>query len=283
MRSLMFNIFFISATILYAFVAVILSFMPGRLLMMGALRRYTRVIRWGMRLIAGINVTVSGHEHIPEEGAIIIAAKHQSYGDGIIMFSEFFDLSFVTGDHLEKFLFIKRILAKMNAVVIDSCGGVDQRKKMAETSAIVREQGRRILIYPEGHLSRIGTHHRYRKGVYHIYKDFNCPVIPVATNLGQRWNQMDFKKHPGQAHLEFLEPILPGMEKDAFMALLEDRIETRSIALLDLDDLGALNPDDIGEFEENKVARAARAACEHEDACQDPGKTMTNHQGQKHE
>jgi len=37
----------------------------------------------------------------------------------------------------------------MNAVVIDNCGGEDARNRMAETSKIVREQGRRILIYIE--------------------------------------------------------------------------------------------------------------------------------------
>lgn len=235
---------------------------------MGSLRRYTRVMVWGMRVIAGIKVTVRGQEHVPKEGAIIIAAKHQSYGDGFVMFSQFFDLSVVTGNQLEKFMFIKRILAKMNAVVIDNCGGVDSRERMEATSEVVRQQGRRILIYPEGHLSKIGTQHRYRKGVYHLYKDFGCPVVPAATNLGQRWNQNDFKKYPGPAVLEFLEPIMPGLEKDEFMAELEHRIETRSRALLDLENLGALNPDDIGKTEENEVARAKRLAREAEDAPQ---------------
>ncbi len=266
MRSALFNIFFVITTFLYALVAVILSFLPGRRVMMASLRRYTRVMIWAMDRIAGIDITVKGRENIPAEGPLIIAAKHQSYGDGFVVFSQFEDLSFVTGDHLEKFLFLKRILAKMNAVVIDSCGGVDQRRKMKETSALVRSQGRQLLIYPEGHLSQVGTHHRYRKGVYHLYRDFNCPVIPVATNLGQRWNQTDLKKHPGPATVEFLAPIAPGLEKDEFMALLQDRIETRSIELLDLENLGALNPDDIGKLSENKAALAARLKREAEAA-----------------
>jgi len=173
--------------------------LPGRKIMMASLRRYTRLMVWGMRVIAKIDVQVTGHEHIPAEGPVIIAAKHQSYGDGFVVFSQFFDLSFVTGDAITKFLFIGRILTKMNAVVINNCGGEDQRKKMAETSAVVREQGRRLLIYPEGHLSKIGTQHKYRKGVYHLYKDFGCPVVPLASNLGQRWNQNDWVKHPDRA------------------------------------------------------------------------------------
>ena len=232
---------------------------------MVGLLAYTRTIKFFMHVVVGIKVTVSGHDNIPQDGAVIIAAKHQSYGDGIVMFSEFFDLSFVTGDHLEKFWTLKHILAKMNAVVVDNCGGEDARKRMSETSQIVRRQGRRILIYPEGHLSLIGSQHRYRKGVYHLYKDFDCPVVPAATNLGQRWNQNDFKKFPGPAALEFLEPIMPGLGKDEFMAVLEERIETRSKALLDIENLGALDPMNIGRVIENDVARSKRLKREAEE------------------
>jgi len=149
--------------------------------------------------------------------------------------------------------------------VINNCGGEDQRKKMSESAAVVREQGRKILIYPEGHLSKIGTQHRYRKGVYHLYKDFDCPVVPLASNLGQRWNQNSWTKHKGRADLEFLPPIMPGLGKDEFMEKLEHMIESRSIALLDMDNLGHLNPDDIGKTEENEVAQAKRLAREQED------------------
>lgn len=259
-RSSLFNLFFYSVTALYAVIGVLFSLVPGRALLMGSLRRYTKVIRWGLRVIAGVKVTVSGHDHVPADGPVILAAKHQSYGDGIIMFHQFDDLSFVTGDHLEKFWLIKIILAKMNAVVVEHCSGSANRARMAETSRIVREQGRRILIYPEGHLSRIGTRHPYKKGVWHLQQEFGCPVVPVATNLGQRWNQTDWIKHPGHAHVEFLEPLPMGLGKDDFMALLEERIEARSLTLLDLDDPGALNPDDIGKVELNSVAQAREEA-----------------------
>ena len=266
MRSLLFNVFFYAVTALYAVVGVVFSLVPGRALLMGSLRRYTRVVRWGLRAIAGVSVEVTGHHHVPEGGPVIIAAKHQSYGDGIIMFHQFDDLSFVTGDHLTKFWLLKVILAKMNAVVVDSCGGAATRAKMSAGTRRVREQGRRILIYPEGHLSEVGTHHPYKRGVWHMQQDFDCPVVPVATNLGQRWNQNSWTKHPGPARVEFLEPIPPSLPKEEFMATLQERIEARSLELLDMENLGALDPADIGKVRLNKAAqkradaRAARKA-----------------------
>lgn len=262
MRSFLFNCIFYLFTFIFAIFCVVLSFFPGRKPIMWGLRHYTRFMVTMMEEIAGIEVQVSGKENVPRDGTVIIAAKHQSYGDGFLMFSQFWDLSFVAGDHLEKMMIIKRILDKMGAVIVDNCGGANAQEKLSVTSKSVRDEGRRLLIYPEGHLSRIGTQHRYRKGVFYMYKDFNCPVVPAATNLGQRWNQQDRKKYPGIAKLEFLEPIPPGLEKDAFMERLEAAIETRSRELLDLDNLGALNPSDIGKIEENDVARAKREARE---------------------
>jgi len=68
MRSLIFNVFFVVVTFLYAFICALLSLLPGRKIMMASLRRYTRLMVWGMRIIAKIDVQVTGHEHIPAEG-----------------------------------------------------------------------------------------------------------------------------------------------------------------------------------------------------------------------
>ena len=51
------------------------------------------------------------------------------------------------------------------------------------------------------------------------------PCVPVALNSGVYWT--GFLKKPGTIVLEFLEPIPPGLKREAFMALLESRIETR--------------------------------------------------------
>ena len=94
LRSLIFNIFFGLVTVLYALVCVVLSLLPWRGPMMASLRRYTRLMVWGMRVIAGIKVNVTGHERLPE-GTFIVAGKHQSYGDGFVAFSQFKDLSLI--------------------------------------------------------------------------------------------------------------------------------------------------------------------------------------------
>ena len=193
---------------------------------------YTRTMYLWMNIFAGIKIEVRGRDRLPE-GPCIIAAKHQSWGDGFVMFSQFFDLAFVTGDHLEKIPLIGGILKKMGAIVVDNCGGAVARARLVDTDLKkAQSENRKILIYPEGHLSPVGQRHRYRKGVYHMYNGYDCPAVPVATNLGLRWPQQSWQLRPGVAVIEFLDPIPPGLEKEEFMKRLEDAIETRSIELL---------------------------------------------------
>ena len=269
--SFVFNVLFALITILFALVCVVLSLLPGRKPMMKGVQLYTRTLVAAFEEFCRVDVEVRGREHLPE-GACIIAGKHQSYGDGPVMFGAVDDISFIADNHIEKFWVMKRILSKLGAVMVDNCGGPEQRERMSEIAARVRAQGRKLLIYPEGHLSEVGTHHRYRKGVFHLYEDFQVPVVPVATNLGQRWNQNSWIKWSGRAVVEFLPPIPaitePGglADKEAFMAELQERIETRSTELLDLDNPGALDPANIGRLSENESARAKREARERREA-----------------
>jgi len=54
----------------------------------------------------------------------------------------------------------------------------------------------------------------------------------VACNVGVFWPRYGILKKPGTAVIEFLDPIEPGLEKNAFMSHLEDVVETRSNELM---------------------------------------------------
>ena len=60
-----------------------------------------------------------------------------------------------------------------------------------------------------------------------MYRDFDLPVVPVATNLGLFWPQQDFIKNAGRATVEFLDPIPTGLGRGEFLQRLESAIETR--------------------------------------------------------
>jgi len=231
MRSFAFALAYWTLSILYALMAAFAALTPGRGATGWIIRRYTRRMVQSMRVFAGIKLEVRGRERLPD-GSFIIGAKHHSWGDGFVMFSHVDNLAFVTGDHLERIPLLRGILRKFGAIVVDNCGGPEARRALAEKAAAANADGRRILIYPEGNLAKAGERYRYRTGVFHMYRDFDLPVVPVATNLGLFWPQADFTKHPGRATVEFLDPIPPGLERGEFMRRLETTIETRTQELI---------------------------------------------------
>lgn len=231
MRSLLFNIAYWALSITYGLAAAFAALAPGRKATSWIIRRYVRRMVQAMSLFAGIRIETRGKERLPQ-GAFIIASKHQSWGDGFATYDQFDDLAFVTGDHLEKFPLLGTVLKKLGAIVVNSCGGHTARAALKERAADAHKDGRRILIYPEGHLAKVGEKFRYRSGVWHMYRDFNLPVVPLATNLGLFWPQESSRKTPGTATLEFLDPIPPGLPKEDFLARLEAAIEGKTAELI---------------------------------------------------
>ena len=56
--------------------------------------------------------------------------------------------------------------------------------------------------------------------------------VPVATNVGVFWPRVAVLRKQGLAVVEFLPPIAPGLDKNAFLTQLEDVVETQSNRLM---------------------------------------------------
>ncbi len=232
LRSFLFNVAYWGLSVLYVLIAIPCLAVPGSGVVRWLIRKYTQSMRWSLKVLGGVNYEIRGKENLPD-GPFVIAAKHQSWGDGFLIYPEIEDIAFVTGDHLEKFPFVKGILHKLGAIVIDTCGGGERKAaSLAEGMNRVASEGRRILIYPEGHLAPVDYHFKYKSGVWHMAKAMNVPIVPVATNIGLFWKQEDFRKTPGTAIVEFLEPITDLDSKTETIASLTERIETRTSELV---------------------------------------------------
>ena len=57
-----------------------------------------------------------------------------------------------------------------------------------------------------------------------IYDSLKIPCIPIALNSGKVWPKNSFMKYQGDIHVSFLEPIQPGLEKNIFLEVLEEKI-----------------------------------------------------------
>jgi 1-acyl-sn-glycerol-3-phosphate acyltransferase len=217
----------------FALISVILSllFLPVLLLPRGATvwlaRLWARITFWGLKVFAGIGFEVRG---AAPRGPVLVAAKHMSMWDTLALYLVLDQPGIVLKRELLYIPFYGWFLWKAAAIPIDRSAGASALRKMSQAAKAVLAQNRPVLIFPEGTRKKPGAAPDYKPGVAGLYGQLNVPCIPVALNSGVYWTS--FTKYPGTIVLEFLEPIAPGLKRTEFMALLEQRIETATNAIL---------------------------------------------------
>lgn len=226
MRSFMFNTLFWGVSATFALLCYALSWLPWRSPLVATIIAYGHTVRACLHSVAGIPIEVRGTP--PRAARVIIGAKHQSYADGPLMMALTGDLNFVIGNGIEKFPLVNRIVKRAGATMVNAQGQTRAQGALEQSIKRSMDDHRPILIYPEGGMSAVGQTRRYRKGIYMLYAELGRPVVPVATNLGLRWQEEGWEKLPGLAVIEFLEPIEPGLPREIFMQRLRDAIETRT-------------------------------------------------------
>lgn len=231
MRSAVFNICFYLMTLIMAAVSVPVSLVAGNGPVRAMFMGWSRGTVWLVRNVLGATVEIRGLEHVAEPPALLVS-KHQSELDIALMWT-LFPYGAIAMKELDNYPLVGGIVSKLGHIKVTVEGERrNQLPEVMEGARRVHAEGRPILIYPEGTLMLPGRKSRYRVGVWHIYNDLKIPATPVALSLGLAWPRRDWTKHKSACGLEFLEPIPPGLPKAEFMALLEDRIETATNALV---------------------------------------------------
>jgi 1-acyl-sn-glycerol-3-phosphate acyltransferase len=228
-RSLAFNLAFFLWTALALVVFLPVLFMPYAATYWFG-RQWVRVCLWFLKHLVGLDHRVVGLEHA-RHGPAIYAAKHQSSWDTLI-FALYLHLpAYVLKRELLFLPLFGIYLQKAGHIAVDRSAGARALKKMLAAAKLRRDQGRDILIFPEGTRVAVGSHLPFQPGVAALYSQLDLPVVPVALNSGLYWGRRSFHKKPGTISVEFLPAIPPGLPRRAFMAELEERLEAASMRL----------------------------------------------------
>lgn len=230
-RSLVFNILFFTYGTFFSIVLIFTLPFPRRVLQRG-LGVWMRLTMATLKVVAGIDVEFRGLNNLPS-GAAIIVSKHLSAWETGIFLTILDDATYVLKKQLLSIPFYGLLLRKAKMIAIDRDGGASSLKKLVTESHAALDDGRKVVIFPEGTRAAVGDKLPYHPGVAAVYKKAEVPVIPVAHNSGLFWPRRKFLKQPGCIVLEYLEPMPTGLDRKSFMAELESRIETASNRLIE--------------------------------------------------
>lgn len=186
----------------------------------------------GLRLLCNITYELRGIEHLPQDPAFIVAAKHQSAWDTVVLLYYFPSPVYILKKELQKIPFYGWYLPRMGMIPIDRKGGATALKNMLASTKQRLAEKRTVIIFPEGTRTKAGERSAsYQPGVAAIYSHCHVPVVPVALNSGIYWGKKQFIKKPGKIVLEFLPAIEPDLKRAEFMDRLNNVIEQQSEVL----------------------------------------------------
>jgi 1-acyl-sn-glycerol-3-phosphate acyltransferase len=229
LRSVLFNAGFYLATAVIGIVGLPLMLAPRRWAI-EVVRLWGRVVVAMLRVICGVRVEMRGLENIPP-GAVVLASKHQSAFDTIIWLATLPDPAYVLKKELLAIPVYGWFCRKVGMIPVDRAGGGAALRAMLRAAQVALEQGRQVVIFPEGTRSAPGERLPYQPGVVAI-AGAGAPVVPVATDSGLVWGRKAFVKKPGTIRVSVLPALPPGLPRAKLLAALETAIETESTALL---------------------------------------------------
>jgi len=128
---------------------------------------------------------VDGAEHLPEQGAAILASNHLSFSDSIFLplvltrrITFLAKADYFTGTGMKGKL-TKGFFSGVGQVPVDRSGGAASEGALTTAVRILRE-GNLLGLYPEGTRSPDGRLYRGKTGVARMALEADVPVIPVA-------------------------------------------------------------------------------------------------------
>ena len=186
---------------------------------------YCRWVRWSAGWMVGIKTEVRGD--VPT-GEVMIAAKHQSFLDVIMIYGAVPRGKFIMKHILQYAPILGQYGLRIGCIPVHRGKRGQAIKKMVADVQSGKAQAGQLIIYPQGTRIPPGVDAPYKVGTAALYKELGQPCVPVAANVGVFWPKRGVFRKPGLAVVEFLEPIETGLETKAFMKRLGDAVETRS-------------------------------------------------------
>ena len=205
--------------------------------------------------LAFIRFAVRGREKIPKNGTFLYAANHSSYLDGPVALAALPGLySFVAKAELTGH-WVSRIFLKRLKSIFVARFDTQQSAADADRIAEIVKNGRPVLSFPEGTLSRMAGLLPFRLGIFMVAARTGAPIVPVAIR-GTRHVMRDgtWVPRPGNIEIEVLDAIAPPADQEEWRAAITLRDATRAAILARVEE-----PDLVHERALDRLADDARA------------------------
>ena len=194
-----------------------------------AIKAYCSWVRRSAAILIGLRSEIRGA--VPQ-GEVLVAAKHQSFFDIIMIVSAVPRPKFIMKKELLWAPIVGWYAKRIGCVAVDRGKRGQAIAKMVEDVKAGRAEPGQLIIYPQGTRVAAGATKAYKVGTGILYVETGHTCVPAATNVGVFWPRHGILRKPGLAVVEFLPPIPAGLPQADFMAQIEAVIEGASDRLM---------------------------------------------------
>lgn len=220
LRSSLFFIFMVVTAIIFALLG-------GLTWPFSFATRYRVISQWAklnlkwLKFTCNLSYEVEGLEHLPKETAIVFC-KHASTWETLALQAFLPPQTWVLKQELLRVPFFGWGLALLKPVAIDRASGRQALKQLIERGKVCLDEGRWLIIFPEGTRMAPGTMRKFGFGGALLAEKSGHPVVLVAHNAGHLWPRHSFLKHPGVIRVK-IGPVIDS--KNLKAAEINERAE----------------------------------------------------------
>ncbi|MDY6991485.1 MAG: 1-acyl-sn-glycerol-3-phosphate acyltransferase [Pseudomonadota bacterium] len=170
-------------------------------------------VSWWLQKTCALTHIVYGQKHIPK-GPMIVFSKHQSSWETIVFIQIFPVQTWILKKELLWLPLFGWALATLKPVAISRRHIRQSLRQIVEKGSHHLNQGRSVIIFPEGTRVAPGEKKRYGIGAALLAAQSGYPVVPVAHNAGLFWSRNAFIKQPGSIEVH-IGPVIDPKDKSA--------------------------------------------------------------------
>ena len=197
------------------------------------------IIRWILRFIINLvaHVEINGYENVPNEGNFVIATNHLGIIDAPMAFYALdrWDLFVLVGEKWKERSFFRWLGKYFNFIFIDRFN--PDIKALRKVMALM-DEGKNLVIAPEGTRSRTGALIEGKPGVSYLATRLGEPIVPVAIAGTEDKVIFGNLKRLRRSHVTltagptFTLPPLPRKDRDEVLKQYTDEIMCRIAVML---------------------------------------------------
>ena len=224
LKSLIFNIFLYLGLIAIFILAIPTLILPDKFTLFFG-RLSAKYIVFLLKIILNTKVIFHGLENLKKVSHFFAASAHQSMFETFALQIPLDSPIFILKKELLKVPLFGQYLKKIGSIeIIRETTTKENLNFFDKIKNKIKEKKRPLLIFPQGTRVKFDEQPPFKKGVGRIYDTLNLPCIPIALNTGKVWPKNSFMKYSGDIHISFLEPIMPGKDKNDFVREIEEKI-----------------------------------------------------------